>query len=99
LQWSDTSTLSSRTFELLHVGGEGVTLGDANGDGKIGTADLQVLGANWLPPQNKIPPGDWRADFNGDGKVGTADLQILGANWLPPKNNYGPVPPDPAPLQ
>jgi len=55
--------------------------GDLNGDGKVGTKDLQILGINWLPPLNTIPPGDPRADINGDGKVGTKDLQILSVNW------------------
>ncbi len=51
--------------------------GDANGDGMVNLADLQILGDNW-----QSTTASWsEADFTGDGNVNLADLQILGDNW------------------
>ncbi len=51
--------------------------GDANGDGMVNLADLQILGDNW-----QSTAASWAmADFTGDGNVNLADLQILGDNW------------------
>lgn len=51
-------------------------LGDANLDGQVSLADLDVLG------QNFGGPGEWtEGDFNGDGNVTLADLDILGQNF------------------
>ncbi len=51
--------------------------GDANGDGMVNLADLQILGDNW-----QSTTATWAtADFTGDGVVNLADLQILGDNW------------------
>ncbi len=51
--------------------------GDANGDGMVNLADLQILGDNW-----QFTNAGWaEADFTGDGTVNLADLQILGDNW------------------
>ncbi len=51
--------------------------GDANGDGMVNLADLQILGDNW-----QSTTASWaEADFTGDGSVNLADLQILGDNW------------------
>ncbi|MCC6680948.1 MAG: hypothetical protein IT445_08600 [Phycisphaeraceae bacterium] len=51
--------------------------GDANGDGLVNLADLQILGDNWLNNS-----ADWSmADFTGDNLVNLSDLQILGDNW------------------
>ncbi len=51
--------------------------GDANGDGIVNLADLQILGDNW-----QSTTATWaEADFTGDGNVNLADLQILGDNW------------------
>ncbi len=51
--------------------------GDANGDGMVNLADLQILGDHWQS-------GDayWLiGDFTGDGVVNLADLQVLGDHW------------------
>ncbi len=57
-------------FAALHPG-------DANGDGIVNLADLQILGDNW-----QSTTASWsEADFTGDGNVNLADLQILGDNW------------------
>ncbi len=51
--------------------------GDANGDGLVNLADLQILGDHW-----QSTSATWYdADFTGDGNVNLADLQILGDNW------------------
>ncbi len=51
--------------------------GDANGDGMVNLADLQILGDNW-----QSTTAAWaEADFTGDGNVNLADLQIIGDNW------------------
>ncbi len=51
--------------------------GDANGDGLVNLADLQILGDNW-----QSTTATWaQADFTDDGIVNLADLQIVGDNW------------------
>ncbi len=51
--------------------------GDANGDGIVNLADLQILGDNW-----QASVATWAmADFTDDGTVNLADLQIIGDNW------------------
>ena len=51
--------------------------GDANGDGSVDLADLNILGANWGLAGATYLDGD----FDQDGTVGLSDLNILGANW------------------
>ncbi len=51
--------------------------GDANNDGMVNLADLQILGDNW-----QASGVSWSsADFTFDGTVNLADLQIVGDNW------------------
>jgi len=53
--------------------------GDLNGDGMVGSADLDIVRGNW---GNTVTPGDLAAgDPSGDGSVGSADLDIVRANW------------------
>lgn len=53
--------------------------GDLNGDGYVGSADLDIVRANW--GQN-APPGELAmGDASGDGHVGSADLDIVRAHW------------------
>ena len=59
--------ITPNTIELKYT-----LLGDANLDGQVNSADLQVLLANL----NRV--GVWdQADFNYDGSVNSADLQAL----------------------
>ncbi|MCC6683394.1 MAG: serine hydrolase [Phycisphaeraceae bacterium] len=51
--------------------------GDANNDGLVDVADLQILVDNWLSQDATWTDGD----FNGDGVVDLADLQLLGDFW------------------
>lgn len=52
-------------------------VGDADLDGKVGTADLSRLGGNWR--QRSV--GWSGGDFNADGIVDAIDLNRLGRNW------------------
>ncbi len=61
----------------VQIGAAAFHPGDANGDGMVNLADLQILGDNW-----QSTTATWaQADFTGDGNVNLADLQILGDNW------------------
>lgn len=54
-------------------------LGDIDGDGFVGAADLDIIFANW---GNQTRLLDWSAgELSGDGIVGLADLQIILGNW------------------
>ena len=53
-------------------------LGDIDGNGSVGVADLLFLLANWGPCADC---NDCIADLNGDCSVGVADLLILLSNW------------------
>ena len=56
-------------------------LGDLNGDGNIGVADLLMLLANWCPDDQDPACGCLAYDLNGDGKVDDDDKDILIENW------------------
>ena len=52
--------------------------GDANGDGMVGIADLNVLGKNFgMTSGASYSLGD----FDFDGSIGLGDLNILSGNW------------------
>ena len=51
--------------------------GDLDGDGYVGSADLDIVRSNWGAT---VTPGD-SADPSGDGTVGSADLDIVRGNW------------------
>ena len=51
--------------------------GDANGDGKVDAADLNILALSW---QESVAASTG-ADFTGDGFVDAADLNELALNW------------------
>ena len=52
-------------------------VGDLNADGIVGSADLDIVRANWGRAVSGLAFGD----ANGDGIVGSADLDIVRANW------------------
>ncbi|MHC4716631.1 MAG: PEP-CTERM sorting domain-containing protein, partial [Planctomycetota bacterium] len=57
--------------------GPACLMGDANGDGKVGIADLSALADNYGRTN-----ATWRmGDFSEDGKVGIADLSALADNY------------------
>ncbi len=53
--------------------------GDLNGDGMVGSADLDIVRGNWgqTVEAGCLPCGD----PSGDGMVGSADLDVVRANW------------------
>ena len=51
--------------------------GDLNGDGMVGSADLDIVRGNW----GQSVVGAENGDANGDGVVGSGDLDIVRANW------------------
>ncbi len=81
-----TPNISNVGFQFFRTTVEGalddfkltvIHAGDANGDGMVNLADLQILGDNW-----QSTSASWsQADFSGDGSVNLADLQIIGDNW------------------
>ena len=53
--------------------------GDLNGDGRVGSADLDIVRAHW---GGAIEAGIlYEGDASGDGIVGSADLDLVRANW------------------
>ncbi len=85
--WTGSPNIHSFFFDATYTGYNGFDVaagaaaslhpGDANGDGIVNLADLQILGDNW-----QSTTATWaQADFTGDGNVNLADLQILGDNW------------------
>lgn len=53
--------------------------GDANGDGRVDVADLDILLAHW---GEAVTPFDRpRGDLDGDGVVGDSDLALVQAHW------------------
>ncbi|MCC6681143.1 MAG: heparin lyase I family protein [Phycisphaeraceae bacterium] len=54
-----------------------MSLGDANNDGQVNLADLQILGDHWMDSDVTWAQGD----VTGDRMVNLADLQVLGDNW------------------
>jgi len=76
VRWS--RVVLSKEELLAYV--EGGTLpGDLDGDGFVGSADLDIVRANW---GSTVTAGDlMMGDPSGDGTVGSADLDIVRANW------------------
>jgi peptidoglycan/xylan/chitin deacetylase (PgdA/CDA1 family) len=65
---------------LLFAGaGPDSLLGDVDGDGFVGSGDLDTVRFFW---GEEVTPGDYsRGDLSGDGRVGSADLDIVRACW------------------
>ena len=79
---SDARTLEFDDIELygrvVEGGSEGIP-GDLDGDGFVGSSDLDIVRGNW---GNAVPAGNLlQGDPSGDGSVGSADLDIIRANW------------------
>ena len=53
--------------------------GDLDGNGVVGSGDLDIVRANWL---TSVLPGDLsEGDASGDGAVTAADLDAVRSNW------------------
>jgi len=58
---------------------EPVLEGDLDGDGTVGSADLDIVRANWA---TSVLPGDLSlGDASGDGTVTCTDLDTVRSNW------------------
>ncbi len=68
-------TDGSSGLYLLQAMSVDVVVGDLDGDGTVGAADLAILLGSWGPC------GGCPADLNGDDTVGPADLAMLLGNW------------------
>ena len=73
------------TYALLTVGHMLELEGDLNGDGLVGSADLDIVRGNW---GMSVTGGAAEGDPSGDGVVGSADLDIVRGNW---GNSLGPA--------
>jgi len=72
------STNSDIDYFVLKV--LGTNYGDANLDGKVNEADLNILALQWLKNYGFL--SSWGlADFNGDGEIDAADLNLIGDQW------------------
>jgi hypothetical protein len=67
--------------------------GDANLDGIVDAADLNILGKNWL---REDVSGWSEGDFNGDQRVDQFDLNALGENWLVENRSTAAAVPEPS---
>ena len=80
----DTSGVGNfASLAITHtIRGPITEFGDANLDGKVDAADLNVLALKW---QQTLPPvigGHWHnTDFNSDSIVDAADLNLLALKW------------------
>ena len=78
-----TSDVEKKTFEIGYLSDQiTVTVvlpGDLDGDGFVGSSDLDRVRGNW---NQSTRAGDFSAgDPTGDGFVGSADLDIIRAAW------------------
>ena len=57
----------------------GALPGDLNGDGMVGSADLDAVRGNW---GRSVTPGDRTSgDANDDGRIDSGDLNLVRENW------------------
>jgi hypothetical protein len=68
-----TGTLTNAVVTVVPVS----IVGDFDGDGMVGSADMARLLANW----NAVSFGENPYDLDGNGVVGAGDLAILMTNW------------------
>ncbi len=68
---------SPSTPELLSQAVPSISPADINNDGRVDSADLNVLGVNW---QARVDVHE-NGDLSGDGFVDATDLNLLGVRW------------------
>jgi Glucose / Sorbosone dehydrogenase len=79
----------------IHIDGVALIanlVGDLDGDGFVGIADLNIVLGAW---NQSVPPGNALADPSGDGFVGIEDLNIVLGSWnngTPPGSGAIPEP-------
>ena len=75
--WSSVAVRDDKV--LITASPDPALAGDLNDDGFVGSADLDIVRANWGAT---VEPGDLSAgDADGDGQVNSADLDVIRANW------------------
>ena len=80
---SDACDIFEGTSEDLNtndIPDECEAMGDLNGDGRVGTADLLILLGAWGECADPCPPA-CTGDLDGDCRVGVMDLLGLLTNW------------------
>ncbi len=74
-----TALTAERILAHYNAASGSEIVGDLNGDGFVGSADLDIVRGNW--GQNVDLGCLSCGDPSGDGFVGSADLDIVRANW------------------
>ena len=64
-------------LDALYEPGDSTLEGDLDGDGFVGSSDLDIVRGAW----GESVTGAAAGDPSGDGIVGSADLDIIRANW------------------
>jgi len=72
-----TTVISGLTIAIRQDSTQEPLPGDLNGDGFVGSADLDIVRGAW----GQSVSGAAAGDPSGDGIVGSADLDIVRANW------------------
>jgi|GEM_PF-5675381 len=86
--WFLDPAIGTGDRDTLVVLGLGISYGDANADGIVNAADLNICAIN------QDSSGGWaQGDFNGDGWVDEADLECLYDNWQNTGGLGNPPPP------
>ena len=79
VMWTDNWQIGTPSEYVTGGGTTDPLPGDLDGDGLVGSADLDIVRANW---GQTVTAGDLLAgDPSADGQVGSADLDIVRANW------------------
>ena len=77
--WSMNFDTVEMMLRVTYVDGGAGLEGDLDGDGFVGSSDLDIVRGNW---GSSVTAGDLLSgDPSGDGMVGSADLDIVRANW------------------
>ncbi|GAB4188288.1 MAG: hypothetical protein Kow00105_02940 [Phycisphaeraceae bacterium] len=89
----DLSTVAGNQYVTISQGG---LVGDLDGDGFVGIADLNIVLGNW---NANVTAGDpLQGDPSGDGFVGIEDLNTVLGNWNAGTPPAGAAVPEPATL-
>ena len=76
--WSMNFDTVEMMLSVTYADGGGIE-GDLDGDGFVGSSDLDIVRGNW---GSSVTAGDLLSgDPSGDGMVGSADLDIIRGNW------------------
>jgi hypothetical protein len=78
LDGSGTVDSADRVFLVENI--MGTFMGDANLDGHVNVADLNVVGLHWQQTGDCLM---WsNGNFDGNERIDAADLNVVGINWL-----------------